>query len=200
MKQRTGWCAFSAVATGMAVATTASAGTVFDEQVDGDLSNDRFNPTEISVTAGSNSFAGETVAGDRDFLTFSIAPGFQLDAIFLDFYDSQSEQSFIAIETGTQLDTDPDGGDPSGLLGYVHFGTGPGNVGTDILDDMGVGAGAVGFLPPLGASDYTVWIQETGPSPAAYTFRLEISAVPAPGGLLMIAAAFVTGRRRRRWC
>jgi hypothetical protein len=54
------------------------------------------------------------------------------------------------------------------MYGYLHFGTEAENVGTDILDDMGVAPGAVGFVPPLAAASYTFWLQQgtTGVSTA----------------------------------
>ena len=85
---------------------------------------------------------------------------------------------------------------PAGLLGWTHFGAAL--VGTDILDNYGQGAGAIGFAPPLLAGNYTVELQDTGGTvPASLTFNV----VPEPSELVLCAmglAALAAMHWRRR--
>ena len=76
---------------------------------------------------------------------------------------------------------------------------GPGNntVGTDILDDMGNGANAIGFTPPLPSENYTFWIQQTGVNPVTYQLDFNISPSAPSVALLAVGALAGPGRRRR---
>lgn len=157
------------------------------ESVDGDLSDDRLAPTAVSLAAGSNGLIGTTVAGDIDYVTFKLPPGHQLDAMVLESFISEDDVSFIAIQEGnifTESATAPEVGN---LLGWSHFGEGAGQLGRDILGDMGMGDGAAGFAPPLSGRDYTLWIQETGPNSATYGLNLQISKKPSVIYLPIIA-------------
>lgn len=160
--------------------TSAWGGVAWDEAVDGDLSGDRLNPTAVSVGLGSNQLIGQTIRDERDYLTFEVPAGAQLTGLFLDEYLSEDFTAFIAIQAGSVLSEPPTGTNPANLLGYTHFGEGAGNVGTDILDDLGQGPGSQGFTPPLPAGAYTLWIQQTGTSLTDYAFDLQIEAVPEP--------------------
>lgn len=179
------------------VSSVAIAGvTAYDEGVDGDLSGDRFSPTVLAPFGeGIHSLTATSVMGDVEYVTISIGAGLTLDAIILESFASQSQQSFIAVQSGQTFTEAPDTVDVTNLLGWTHFGTGPGHVGTDILDDMGMGSGAIGFVPPLGPGDYTFWIQETGPNPATYELRFVVT--PAPATLLPLVLAPLVARRRR---
>ena len=148
---------------------------VYDEVIDGDLSGNRLNPTAISPGEGGNILASTSVAGDVDYVTIAVPPNFQLEAILLQSYISIDDRSFIAIQSGSTFTEPAIGTDVSNLLGYTHFGTGLGQVGADILDDMGGGPGAIGFTPPLSSGSYTFWLQETGVETATYTLNLVIS-------------------------
>lgn len=191
---------FRNAATGVVV-VCLSAGTVFGvdyaESIDGDLSGDQFNPTSLGVLGmGLHSISAISVAGDREYFHINIGPGTALGSITLVSFVSQSIQSFGAVESGTAVTTDPVGLDPSALLGWTHFGPGVGNVGTDILDDMGMGPGAIGFSGALGPGDYSFWFQETGPNTAAYALLVEVVPAGPTIGLLGVAGVFASRRRR----
>lgn len=152
--------------------TTTSA---YDEGTDGDLSGDRLNPTDVSLVEGGNILTATSVAGDLEYVTVSVPPDYQLKAILLESYLSTDDQAFIAIQSGLTFTEPATGTNVANLLGYTHFGTAAGHVGTDILDDMGEGAGAIGFTPPLSSGPYTFWLQETGTATTTYTLNLVIS-------------------------
>ncbi|MCG8405368.1 MAG: PEP-CTERM sorting domain-containing protein [Phycisphaerales bacterium] len=172
-----------------------TAAIIYDEAVDGDLSGDRLAPTTRTLSIGSNTLAATSVSGDLEYVTLTVPPSFQLDAIILDSYVSPNVQSFAAVQNGTVFTESPASPNPANLLGYSHFGTGPGQVGTDILDDISTGAGAIGFSPPLPSGDYTFWLQETGPSPAAYTLDFVVTPEPATTVMLGFAGLWLLRRR-----
>jgi hypothetical protein len=176
-------------------ATSAGATILHDEGVDGDISNDRLNPTDHMLAFGTNSVIATSVSGDREYLTLTVPAGMQLDSVVLFSYTSVDPLSFIAVQSGTTLTEPPTGTDPSNLLGWTHFGPGAGNVGTDILDDLGASAPAIGFSPPLGPGDYTWWMQQTGVNAATFQFDFNVSPEPATLGLVALVAL---GLRRRR--
>ena len=78
---------------------------------------------------------------------------------------------------------------PAPLLGWRHYG--PADIGNDILPEIGQGAGAQGFTPPLlGPGSYSVWIQETGSGSANYGFNFRLAAVPEPATWAMMIVGF----------
>jgi hypothetical protein len=159
------------LALGVLSASVARAGN-HDEAVNGDLSNDRLVPTIIPVSTGSNRIKATSAAGDREYFRLTVPTGFRLIAVNVVSSTSPSV-SFIAVQQGTVFTEPPTGTNVANLLGYHHFGAGQGNV----LDDMGTGFGAIGFVPPLPAASYVFWAQETG---GAVTYELDfvVAAVP----------------------
>src|SRR5580765_3237947 len=168
---------------------TSSAAFDYDEAVDGDLSNDGLNPTVLPPTEGVNTLAASSVAGDLDYFTFGVLSGFKLDAIVLTSFDSTDDLAFAAVQSGTTFTEPPVGTDPANLLGWVHFGTAL--VGTDILDDMGLGDGAIGFTPPLPRGFYSFWIQQTGPEVVGYEMQFIFAATPVPPALYLLGSGLL---------
>jgi hypothetical protein len=166
----------------------SSAAFVYDEASDGDLADDGLTPTVLDAGVGVNTLAGTSMSGDLDYLTFNVGAGLRLDAIVLFAYASDDDLSFAAVQSGATFTEPPSGTDPGNLLGWVHFGDLL--VGTDILDDMGMGDGAIGFAPPLPSGDYAFWIQQTG-TEAAYEMHFMISPVPVPAGLYLLASGLL---------
>lgn len=200
----------SSLAAGVAFAGSATADVMWDEAIDGDLSTDYMNPTQLfSKATGSNHVIFTTVGAadnggeqDREYFTFTIDEGFQLSALYLSLFetDPASNLGFIGVASGTSMPTSPDAPNPTTLLGYALVGTG--DVGNDILQSMGTGAGSQGFSGPLGPGSYTFWVQETGPSTDNWDLDFVIEAttpvVPGPGVLAgLVGIACLTGRRRR---
>jgi hypothetical protein len=181
----------------------AQAATAWDEGASGDFANVGTSPTPVSLGLGSNLVIGSTGrdAGivDRDYFTFTLPTGWQLDTITVmpgTVSIGPSTISFIAVQAGTQVTVNPTGGDPSQLLGWWHYG--PNDIGSDILGVIGLGAGAIGFSGALPAGDYAFWIQETATGSAPYVLDFGVSAVPEPTSALMLLAGLAALRLRRR--
>jgi hypothetical protein len=160
------------------IGTSALAGG-YSEKKSGDLSNDGLNPTPVKMKLGGNVIDGTdgSMNGvvDRDYFTFKIAKGQVLQSIML---DPKSEIggtfSFIGIEKGKQVTTDPNGNDPSALLGWAHYSNA--DRGTDLLPLICQGAGAKGCTPPLPAGSYSVWLQELSNGSFHYRFVFNVAA------------------------
>src|SRR5690349_7146155 len=115
----------------IALGTTAAANAqfVYDEDVDGDISGDRFNPTVRDLALGTNWLVASSRQGDREYITLNILPGMQLEQIVLMDWLSLDQIGFIAVQQGTTFTEPPTGANVANILGYSHFGPGAGNVG-----------------------------------------------------------------------
>ncbi len=139
---------------------------------------------------------------DIDYLTIAVPAGDVLSQIVLESFSSTDQKGFIGVESGTTFHRIADGSQlrPSARL-HRHFGTGAGNVGADILPEMGTGAGAQGFTAPPGGrgrtrSGFSSWARP----------RITISTLPLreclrPSsfalGVVGIAALGFVSRRKR---
>ncbi len=151
---------------------TAYADSSYDEGDDGDLSGNRTAPTALSLSAGQNRLVATSVQGDLEYVAITLPPGGQLEQLVVTTFASTDLIAFVGLQAGAQFTEPNTGTDVSKLLGYAHFGPGANNVGTDILDDMGTGAGAIGFTGPLTGSVYTLWLQQAGTAVTTYTLDL----------------------------
>jgi hypothetical protein len=186
----------------------AQATTVWDEAVSGDLSNIGTSPTALGFGLGSNIVRGTTGRDgndvvDRDYFSFTLAPGWQLETITVlpgSTFLGGAEASFIAIGPGLQMTLDPESNSAEGLLGWWLYNQN--DIGFDILQQMGASPGAIGFSGVLPAGSYTVWVQETATGVANYGFDFQVTPVPEPASALLLLAG-VAGlgwysRRSRR--
>lgn len=203
--------ALSAVLLGLATATSAArAGFTFAEAVNGDLSNDRLDPTHLVLSAGANTLTGTTVtlpapAGrDFDYLTLTVPAGLQFDSLVLTAYGGD-DLTFVGMVAGTPFNvapTDPAASIPPRLLGWVHMT--PALIGSDLFRVMTaqtVPAPVIGFTAPLRSGDYSFWIQEAGAATVDYALTFNVSAVPEPSTLMLLAPGALVGlalARRRR--
>ena len=191
----------SAVVLAGFTAGLASADLMWDEAIDGDLSGDYQNPTQL-YTKGVNNHVIFTTVGanpdqDREYFTFEVAEGYELVSIILDGFETDPETNlgFIGIAEGSTFPTPPDAPDVTSLLGYYLPGVN--DIGEDILQAMGSGGGSQGFSGPLGAGSYSFWVQETGPSTDNWDLNFIVTEVPSPGALALLGLAGLAGRRRR---
>jgi hypothetical protein len=185
----------------LAALPTAAGAFSYSEGVNGDLSGDRLNPTALVAAFGSNTLGASTVQGDLEYVRITLPAGLVLDSLVLTAVTSTDDVAFIAVQSGTTFTVTPGTATPGDLLGYTHFGSGTlaggATVGNDMLDDIGIGAGSIGFTPPLVGSDFTFWIQQT--QPIAFAYTLDFVAVPEPGSFALLGlgvTALAWARRR----
>jgi hypothetical protein len=191
--------ALAAIPAGIARASLV----VFDEARDGDASDDRFNPTMVSLPQGVNTlrgFSGQSPTPDvhdLDYITFTIPDGYQLATFTLQSASVGGAFSFVGMQEGPIVTIPADWYSiESPLLGWAHFGSA--DVGSDLLPVMANSPGSVGFSGPLGAGTYALWIMELDTSePHTYSFGLGVTAVPAPSALLALLFFGLLGRRAR---
>jgi hypothetical protein len=187
------------VLAGLASCSMASAGGfVYDEAVDGDLSNDWLAPTQFPAFGVGQSVATMSVVdsnestGDRDYFTITVPEGLQLDSITLLSLDSVGDEvAFLGIQAGDQVTVDPDFPNPEPLLGWLL--TQQSNVGEDILA-IAIGAENT----PLGAGQYSFWVQQTGQEVTTLSLGFNLSQIPAPSGAALAGLAMLGAMRRRR--
>jgi hypothetical protein len=168
----------------------------YNETIDGDLSNDQFNPTLLALDLGTNTIAGTTTNDngvtplDRDFFVVQVGAGQTLVSLTLDeiITDPVFNTFFMAVDDQVGFDSLIN---PNGFLGFNIFGLE--RLNENVLDILEGEDGPVG---PLGPGTYTFWYQETG-SPTQYAFTATL--VPEPGSaiaLLLGAGGLLTRRRR----
>lgn len=179
-------------------AASTSAATLWNEAVSGDLSGNHLAPTPVTFTSGTNTLMGsmgdapaDGIPLDRDIFTFTIAPGFQLNAIDVIAYSPLS-QPFYAIAPGTSISiTDPSGHLANTLVTGLN----------DLLFQMAGGSfsGGTGISSPLGPGTYTAWFQEVS-AVVTYQMDYQVAAVPEPshGMLLLSGIGGLLIRRSRR--
>jgi len=186
-----------------ALVSSAHAVTAWDESASGDLSNAGLAPTALALVPGSNVVAGTTGRSggvvDRDYFSFTVAPGWQLEALTMlpgTTFIGSSSFSFIAVQAGPQVTVSPTSASPVGLLGWWHYSAN--DLGTDILPSLGTGPGATGFAGPLPAGSYAFWIQETSNGSPAYRFDFQITPVPEPTAAWLFGVGLAGLALRRR--
>jgi hypothetical protein len=162
--------------------TSAQAVVVWDESTNGDLSGNRFAPTNLPLSVGTSSIAGSMSFSDKEYFTVVIPANDQLSSINLTGWEGDDFLGFIAVQAGNQMTVPPETGDATGLLGWFHVGDFA--IGNDILPFIGQGSfGATGFTPPLTSGAYTFWLQQIDGLLVTYSFDFNVTgaAVSVPG-------------------
>lgn len=170
---------FTVVLLAAALASTGALAAGYSEKKSGDLSDDGLDPTSVKLKVGANIIDGDDGADiangpDRDYFTIQVEKGQTLESIVLDPKTRIGGlSSFIGVQKGKKVTVDPNGGDPSQLLGWTHFHTS--DEGTDILPAICQGFGAQGCTPPLGPGKYSFWVQELSVCKCHYRFIFNLS-------------------------
>lgn len=173
------------------LAAPAWSDVVWDEAINGDLSNDRFNPTPFTLAAGTSSLIAtsgqdqDTGEMDREFFSLTIPAGLVLSEVRLAAYESEDPIAFIGVVTGPVMSIDPDNPVIGDLYGWSLFGPAVLPVGSDYLPRIGSGGGAIGFTPPLTAGVYSWWSQQLAPT-ATYQWDFVVTPEPGTCGLLLV--------------
>jgi hypothetical protein len=182
----------------MAAPLASHAGILWNEQLNGDFSNDRLHPTPLNLPPGSSELFGRIEDGggglhiDLDYFSITIPADHQLTSMILETYLSPDTAAFMGIQPGPIFPNDPETVSPDDLMGWTHFG--PSMLGQDLLTVMSNTTGR--FTPPLAAGTYTLWVQQIDDF-TEYALGFTVDPVPVPGsaGVLVVAAA-AAGRRR----
>jgi hypothetical protein len=149
-------------ATGLAaLAGSHAPGASYNEFVDPDLSDNVAAPTTLVLDPGVNSFTATSSVTDSDLIHLVVPAGRTLDSIIVAFHQDEN-RVFAGVQQGSTwtagigFDIDP-----SVMLGWTDFPISPGHnhIGEDILPNLAIGAGAIGFAPPLPSGDFTFLFQ-----------------------------------------
>jgi len=187
------------VGLGVSAAALAGGGFVYDEAIDGDLSDDWLAPTQfpdfgqgLSTVTMSVVDSNETF-GDRDYFTITIPAGLQLLSLELLSLDAGGgdDIAFLAAQAGNQVTVDPNFPSSGPLLGFIL--TQQSNVGTDIQELL-VGTENT----PLGPGQYSFWVQQTGQDVTTLSLGFNIGIIPSPGTIGLAGLAAIGAMRRRR--
>lgn len=191
------WCA----------ATDVAHAATYDEAILGDLSGTAAAPTPWTLEAGANPLIGtagtNALAGTADFdlVAIEIPTGHQLDSITLVSYVNPDvfAMSFIGLQAGSPW-LDGFGFDIVGysLMGWTHIQTPM--AGVDLLPHIQSHANPPEFTLPLPSGVYTMLLEDVDTT-ISYSLLYNVSAVPEPGSIALLATAFMGTaalRRRRR--
>ena len=191
---------------------SARAATIWDEAINGDLSNAQATPTPVTLGAGTNSVFGtlRTSASTdfQDWIAVTVPAGLQLTQYVHVAYASTDNQGFTGFQAGSSFVGSTNS--PGSYNGYAHYGPLATNgsinsgaptstIGVDLLTFMKNEAGVTGYTAPLQAGTYTFLVQQTGAAATSYQFNFNVAPVPEPataGVLSLIATMLVSSRRR----
>lgn len=192
------------VLAGLAIGSSVGTAQIaYNEAISGDLSSNGLIPTIIAVHAGSNTVFGTTgrvgATIDRDYFTFAVPPGLALTAVLELPGTVSGGVSFFGLQAGPQVTLPVTTTVANGLLGWDHYASTV--VSTDIFPILQIPlTGSSGFSGPLGAGNYSVWIQDFSAGNFAYGFDFRLStAVPEPSTYALMGGALLlvlTLRRR----
>jgi hypothetical protein len=179
--------------------------TIYNESVSGDLSNSGLTPTALTFSLGLNDVFGTTGKSattgiiDRDYFTFTVAPGLELTAITV-LPGTQTlgtlGESFIGVQAGSEVTVSPLAANATGLLGWYHYGED--TIGVNILPLMGTsGLGSTGFTGPLPSGTYSFWVQEASVGSVQYGLEFTEAPEPSTWTMMLTGMTLLVGTARR---
>lgn len=189
-------CLFARVAVCGCLVGPVLGGQVWDESIDGDLSNDALLPTHIGFDVGMNIVSG-TVGGLRngpdagdfeDVFVVDLLPGQQIESLLLLEYTTGGGNEFTTINFIESLAWD---GDFSG----------PDYRGVTYMNEIFVGGwiSLIDLLPiefrPLLGTTYVLTLRDTTPG---NVYSLGLIVTPGPGSLASVVVGCVLLTKRRR--
>ena len=175
---------------------------VYDENVNGDLSDDGLNPTDLAplmvgsniVTLASTDANGDdaSTGSDRDYFTIEVPEGHELSQVVLNNYAAggfAGNLAYLALSDEDTINVDPAATEEptdSNLIGGTLVGDS--QEGADILQLLGGGFSGSGFSGPLPAGTYTFWLnQNASTSTLSLDFVIEEVQVALVRGDLLSA-------------
>ena len=169
----------------LASVSPAAAVVIHNEAVQGDLSSNPAAPTPLVFLPGGNTIIGTVrdsgaPSGDRDFITFTIAPGQTLTALNLLAY-SPTNLSFAAFNEGSTSYV-PSVSTEGNFLSGIHISGA--DLGTNLLVQFVVNSQVSNSLPApmLPSGTYSFVIQQTSLVTTSYSLEFVVEApVPADG-------------------
>jgi hypothetical protein len=152
-----------------AMAVPANAAVIWNESINGDLSSSEAAPTSISFGVGTNSILGGVSGSplDRDYITFTIAPGQTLSHVNLISFGPDNP-AFTAFNSGSTSFI-PSGATNGSFLSGIHITSA--DVGFDLMpfyDTRNVTTNSLAS-PSLGPGTYCWMIQQTSPVTQNYS-------------------------------
>lgn len=167
----------------VALAVPVSAALVHDETVSGDLSTDPAAPTPLAFAVGGNTIIGTTGnpgTVDRDYITFTIAPGYILTGLNL-LALAPDNLAFTSFNAGTTSFV-PSGATAASFLAGIHINAA--NVGSNLMP-LYVSSSVTGnslATPDLGTGSYCFLVQQTSPIVQSYTLEFVLAGTVSTSG------------------
>jgi hypothetical protein len=197
---------FLLVASAVNLVSTLHAQVAWNEALNGDFSNSGLTPTFVTLGPGSNNIFGVTgnpgsgalgSGTDRDYLTITVPVGLQLTSLSVLPGTVAGGLSFLGLQSGNKVTLPTNAASAAGLLGWTHYSTA--DAGSDVFARMGIAAnGSSGFTAPLGAGDYSFWIQDF--NAGAFNYGFQFVVIPEPTAIALALAglsSLVAGFFRR---
>ena len=92
--------------------------SIWDEALFGDLSDDRFNPTHVTLTQGTSSPQCDDHGGDIEYLNVTVPSGLVFSGLIHVSWAGLDQLGFMAIQSGSIFTEPPEGTEVANLLGY----------------------------------------------------------------------------------
>ena len=176
---------------------------IFDEAVDGDLSDLGTAPTPVTLLLGLNTIVGSfgdanvgggsgaTDGSDADYFTFTLSPSQIVTAISTT-REGPDGPSFLGQANASTI-TGVSGSSQGNLDAGSLFDNGP-----LVNDAVGGGLGIPAVNIPLSPGPQTFLLQETARGAFDYSITFTVSTIPEPSNATLMGGLALCGFLRRR--